>query len=509
MKLDKLAYKQALGALRAGVVFDPVKHPRDMEGQFRETFGELRGAKIKLTNSLNVGDVPVGSRIRTVNDKLFEVTKHGKWTTVYPIDSDGKRTGKHTVLPKDTQVQVEEVPSKTQVLQKPQWTPPTFAIPAIPRHIDVAIKTDGAKTYVFTFPDGTKDTNERPPTHSNDFPNLVRTAIAYKENGKYRVYWTHMFTDSDGVKSKTREFEGLGMEDITVHPMIGATHKYVKREKHDWPKDSVKSVLGDALLVDEPDASDVQRTLKDIEYLPRRIAAELVNQNVKIHIGARTVPDLDDAAHLRKVQPRGYPSGLTWNDSGGCYSPMDRFVISGRLANSGSTSTILHEIGHAVGHTLNVDTDQSLSHHHRRLYPKLGPYYQQDGPGGRAGIQELWAESFAEYLKRDKQYIAAKYDQDYADWMENRVAQLRAESKLTKTRIQQLKTHAYSLGVDRDAWQETVNATAKHQIQTADDWLLALVGEYRVRTGITLDKEQVDTLRVMTKNILDMYHGQP
>ncbi len=503
MRLDALRYKRARGAIQAGIVFDPDEHPRDLEGQFREVLG----AKIKLTNSLNVGDVPVGGWIRTVNNKTFEVSKHGKWTTVYPIDADGKRTGKHTVLPKDTQVErvLKLVTQKGQNKTPPQTPPGT-----IPRHIDAVTKTDGTKILTFTFPDGTKDVTTRDPAYSNSYSNIVRTAIAYRDSdGKYGVYWTRMFTDSDGVKSKVQEFVDLEMEDITVLPMLKATHQYMKREKHDWPKDSVKAVLGDTLLVDEPDAPDMERTLADIEYLPRRIAADLVAQGVKMHVGARTVPDLDDAAHLRKVQPRGYPSGKTWNDSGGCYSPVDRFVMSGSLAHSGSTSTILHEIGHAVGHTLNVDTDSDLKGHHRRLFPKLGSYYQQDGPGGRAGIQELWAESFAEYLRLGRPVIVQRYDEAYADWMQNRVEQMRSDTKMTETRIAQMGAHGYTLKIDAPVWREIVKSTAKLKIETPEAWLAALAKEHQKRLGKSFDANQIRTLTIMTKNILDMYHGRP
>lgn len=53
-----------------------------------------------------VSEMSPGTHIQTAKGKKFKISKHGKWTTVYPIDDTGKVTGKHTVLPPDTDVKV-------------------------------------------------------------------------------------------------------------------------------------------------------------------------------------------------------------------------------------------------------------------------------------------------------------------------------------------------------------------------------------------------------------------
>lgn len=55
-----------------------------------------------------IGGLVPGTYIKHPNSgKRFQVAKHGKWTTVYPVDSRGERAGKHTVLPSQTEVIVE------------------------------------------------------------------------------------------------------------------------------------------------------------------------------------------------------------------------------------------------------------------------------------------------------------------------------------------------------------------------------------------------------------------
>lgn len=54
-----------------------------------------------------VGELQPGTHIKTKAGKRFKISKHGKWTTVYPVDDKGNVVGKHTVLPPDTTVTVD------------------------------------------------------------------------------------------------------------------------------------------------------------------------------------------------------------------------------------------------------------------------------------------------------------------------------------------------------------------------------------------------------------------
>lgn len=66
----------------------------------------VEGAKAPGTNH-QISTLEPGTYIQHPNSKKrFLISKHGKWTTVYPVDEDGNVSGKHTVLPPETVVTV-------------------------------------------------------------------------------------------------------------------------------------------------------------------------------------------------------------------------------------------------------------------------------------------------------------------------------------------------------------------------------------------------------------------
>lgn len=167
-------------------VWDPTKHPRGYKGLFIETPDKLsagsvgvgdviatksgkvfkvdghgpKGIKVTsvdpdsgevlskgtvVANGIEVarveGGKPVGSVQATQdvdpgtvvmnpkNGKRFKVAKHGKWTTVHPVDAQGNITGKHTVLPPGQAVTIASVgPSAPQ----PSSSTPAPRAPAVP-----------------------------------------------------------------------------------------------------------------------------------------------------------------------------------------------------------------------------------------------------------------------------------------------------------------------------------------------------------------------------------------
>lgn len=54
-----------------------------------------------------ISDLEPDTYIKTKAGKRFKISKHGKWTTVYPVDDKGQVNGKHTVLPPTTVVTVD------------------------------------------------------------------------------------------------------------------------------------------------------------------------------------------------------------------------------------------------------------------------------------------------------------------------------------------------------------------------------------------------------------------
>lgn len=166
----------ATGAAR-GIVFkvrdwDPHKHPRGYKGLFTDTPDKIevrntspgdvfatksgkvfrveghgsKGAKVSsvdpdtgevlakgtvVAHNIQVARIVGGKGIGTQHPiseldpgtyvqhpksgKRFVIAKHGNWTTIYPVDSQGERVGKHTVLPKDTQMVVTSKQAGGQV----------------------------------------------------------------------------------------------------------------------------------------------------------------------------------------------------------------------------------------------------------------------------------------------------------------------------------------------------------------------------------------------------------
>lgn len=135
-----------------------------------------------------------------------------------------------------------------------------------------------------------------------------------------------------------------------------------------------------------------------------------------VFIGTGNLTKLNYLSHLKGVRPRGWPSGRTWDDVGGAGGPKEAVVSVDGI--SGSISTVLHEWGHMLGSRGGWDDSTELIAHHKRLYAKQPEYMQQDGPGGRAGREEMFAESVADFFRMPKDLFASsQYDQEYLEWM--------------------------------------------------------------------------------------------
>jgi hypothetical protein len=155
-----------------------------------------------------------------------------------------------------------------------------------------------------------------------------------------------------------------------------------------------------------------------LRRIPPQVAKMLNAAGLKgIYIGEGGVPYLDNMQHLQGVQPRGYPPGETWNNVHGAYVPGKRYVIIG-AGRHGSKSVILHEFGHALGDRLGYNDDKRLIEAHKRLYPKLPNYLQQNGPGTRGAREELLAEGLAHVLM-DPVAAAKEYDPEFVSFIQN------------------------------------------------------------------------------------------
>jgi SPP1 gp7 family putative phage head morphogenesis protein len=182
-------------------------------------------------------------------------------------------------------------------------------------------------------------------------------------------------------------------------------------------------------LIVESDGETAQLHLKHYQMIPQLVRDALVKAGVKVFINNdKTLPFIDNEEEHKGKSPRGWPEGMTWDIVPGGYDRKQKHVIAGN-GSHGSVSLLLHEYGHAVGHTLGYDYDQRLIDIHTEIFPKLIPYLQQGGPGGKAGVEELLAEGFADTVL-SRYEATKKYGKEFVDYIENSVFTLESPGEL-------------------------------------------------------------------------------
>lgn len=176
--------------------------------------------------------------------------------------------------------------------------------------------------------------------------------------------------------------------------------------------------LGDKLEIHSFKDSIVQENIRHLSKLPPKLLDRLKKTWFStIMIDAKAVPEFQGLEHLKGVRPRNWPGGTTWDQVPGCYNSSNRTVYAGTKGKHGSASLILHETGHAFGDAFGLDYSQELINHHQRLHSKLSEYQQFDGPGGKAGREEMLAEAIAVLTMQGYAKAKLKYDKNFIDWL--------------------------------------------------------------------------------------------
>lgn len=177
-------------------------------------------------------------------------------------------------------------------------------------------------------------------------------------------------------------------------------------------KDSGVVVQGDANM-----GHAIREFVSDAATMAPVIKA-LSAKGAKTYVGDAPITKLDHLQTAEGEEVRGWPPGSKWEQVGGVYDRDTGATIVGN-GNTGSANVIAHENGHAIGHLLDIDNSKELIEFHKRHFDKLQPYLQQDGAGGFAGRQELFAESVATYYRKGREGVEAWLDKDYANWLES------------------------------------------------------------------------------------------
>lgn len=200
------------------------------------------------------------------------------------------------------------------------------------------------------------------------------------------------------------------------------------------------SILEGRLTVQDRRTRRARNILKHMTLIRPVVWQMLVNVGLEhVYVSNKAVPYMDDMGHLRGVAPRGWPPGATWDTIPGTYNPERRFLLCGG-GGHGSESLLGHEGGHAINFLLGIRDSEALISHHKRLYHKLdAAYYRQDGPGGYAGRDEMFAESVAIRIIHGKDRAIHTYDGAYVRWLDDilahprKVGDLRAARELADT----------------------------------------------------------------------------
>jgi SPP1 gp7 family putative phage head morphogenesis protein len=175
-------------------------------------------------------------------------------------------------------------------------------------------------------------------------------------------------------------------------------------------------------IVLESTGATAEMHIQHYAKIPATLRDAVEAKGVKVYINNdATVPNIDDMKHLRKVTPRGWRKGDTWDKVPGAYIGEKKFVVAGN-GRHGSASLLLHEYGHAAGDVLGYNNDVRLIRLHKNNFSKLPPYLQQGGMGATAGRREYLAEAFAQTLV-DEVRAVDLYGDDMVVFLKNVVMQ--------------------------------------------------------------------------------------
>jgi hypothetical protein len=187
---------------------------------------------------------------------------------------------------------------------------------------------------------------------------------------------------------------------------------------------------GGILRVEDYGEDIVKSHVRDLAKLPKSMMLKLKKAGLSdIHIAKRGVSQLDHNDQLKGFFFFGYsgdesiPKNITWDDVSGLFNAINRSVSAGysqyNLYNP--QSTILHEMGHAIGQLLGFYDCHELIDTHIELFDRLNPYFKTGGAGGLVGRQELFAQGVADYLVLGEEKSKEIYGEKFISWIKNKV----------------------------------------------------------------------------------------
>ncbi|MEK3886103.1 anthrax toxin lethal factor-related metalloendopeptidase [Bacillus sp. FSL K6-3431] len=162
-------------------------------------------------------------------------------------------------------------------------------------------------------------------------------------------------------------------------------------------------ILKDIVVVPESpfNETEAMMVLKRLDILPISILQNMKKKRIKVILFTGELTDNPSAAHLKGVAPRGYPSGIVWNDLpgvGGSKLILVKIGHSEQGKGHGSVNLEYHEIAHTIYHYTQNDsnkTDFTLAWEQEAniLFPGQSYFLNYK--------EEYFAESFALFFLSD------------------------------------------------------------------------------------------------------------
>jgi uncharacterized Zn-binding protein involved in type VI secretion len=162
------------------------------------------------------------------------------------------------------------------------------------------------------------------------------------------------------------------------------------------------------------DAADAELVAQELAKFPPSILMAMMRANTRFVACRGSVTDYRTA--LRGVQPRGWPTGSTWDSVPGAYMPDTNEVVIATTGHGtpggahvpatgeghGSANLVLHEGAHGLDHGDGTTAPRSSSAAFTTARTNdaatLSPYESQ---AGAAGQEESYAESAARHFSGD------------------------------------------------------------------------------------------------------------
>ncbi|MDQ0272012.1 anthrax toxin lethal factor-related metalloendopeptidase [Cytobacillus purgationiresistens] len=158
--------------------------------------------------------------------------------------------------------------------------------------------------------------------------------------------------------------------------------------------------IGDIFLLPvEPfDESEAAKIISRIDHLPSALLTKIVKENIQIKLFSGRLTENPTASHLAGIIPRGYKSGLTWDEvpgMGGGKTVLVKIGFSEKGKGHGTINLELHELAHSIdryvydGIRFNQAFQSIWKEEREKLFP--GHAYFATFP------EEYFAEVFALY----------------------------------------------------------------------------------------------------------------